>query len=111
MVGLYNLLVACDTVILCGMFIHVHKNIYVYIYMFYFFFCVSSCGCWSPQLFLFYLKGKQMRVQQDGVMPCLSGNLYPLLFIDGASVVCGIILDVQYIYVHICTYIYIYACI
>ena len=52
-----------------------------------------------------------MRVQQDGVMPCLSGNLYPLLFIDGASVVCGIILDVQYIYVHICTYIYIYACI
>ena len=33
MVGLYNLLVACDTVILCGMFIHVHKNIYVYIYI------------------------------------------------------------------------------
>ena len=45
-----------------------------------------------------------MRVQRDGVVPFLSGTLYPLLFIDGASVVCGIILDVQYIY--ICAYIY-----
>lgn len=50
-----------------------------------------------------------MRVQRDGVVPFLSGNLYPLLFIDGASVVCGIILDVQYIYIYVHIYVYIYT--
>ena len=87
------------------------KNIYVYIYIYSTsFFVFLLCGCWSPQLFLFYLKGgKQMRVQPDGVVPFLSGNLYPLLFIDGASVVCGIILDVQYIYICMCLSIYIYT--
>ena len=42
-----------------------------------------------------------MRVQQDGVIAFLSGNLYPLLFVDEASVVCSIILDVQYVYIYI----------
>lgn len=50
-----------------------------------------------------------MRVQRDGVVPFLSGTLYPLLFIDGASVVCGIKLDVQYIFIYICAYIYKYT--
>lgn len=50
-----------------------------------------------------------MRVQRDGVMPCLSGNLYPLLFIDEASVACGIILDVQHMFIYMCTYMYIYT--
>ena len=74
------------------------------------FFVFRLCGCWSPQLFLFYLKGgKQMRVQRDGVVPFLSGNLCPLLFIDEASVACGIILDVQSINIRAHIYIYIYT--